>query len=59
MMREAFRDNDLKDASFTPRINPTSNELARRSNKNFNQRTMDHYMNKHRREEKSTDEIEY
>lgn len=44
---------------FKPKINPTSQDLARRSQKNFNQRTMDHYINKHKREEKSTNDIEF
>lgn len=58
-LREAYKDQDIKDASFKPDINPVSKELARRSCKNFNQRTMDLYLNKHRREERTTDEIEY
>lgn len=33
--------------------------LASRSAKNFNQRTMEHYINKHKREDRSPEAIEY
>ena len=58
-LQDLQKQRELQALTFTPNINKKTNELARNSAKNFNIRTMEHYNEKHRREDKSTEEIEY
>lgn len=53
-----MKDKDLEGVTFKPHLNIKSVEMANNSVTNFNKRTMDQYLNKHKREDRDADLIE-
>ena len=49
----------MKEFNYEPQLNKNSLRLAEDSAKNFNDRTMEHYIKKHQRNDRDPNEIEY
>lgn len=61
-LRQAYKEmkkQNTPDHKFEPIINPKSIKIAQDNQKSFTDRTMDMYINKHKRRDKDPDEIEY
>jgi len=58
-LKAAYKDKDIQGLKFEPDLNPRSLKLVEGSHKSFSDRTMDHYMNKHKRRDKDPNQIEF
>lgn len=58
-LQDQYKDKEVEGLSFAPKLNITSIKFASKSGSNFNERTMNHYKNKHNREDRDPEAIEY
>lgn len=57
-LRQAYKSKE-EEGTFKPAMNQRSSKLLTGTKKNFQERTMNQYLNKHKREDKHPDEIDY
>ena len=58
-MRQAYSQKEIEGLNFQPKLNARSVRMAQESQGNFSERTMGHYLNKHRRMDKDPNQIDY
>jgi len=58
-LKDVYKDKDIEGLKFQPNLNVNSLRLVQDSRKNFTDRTMDHYINKHKRMDRDPDQIEF
>lgn len=58
-LQEEYKHKEMQGLDFKPKLNIKSIKLSKNSNTNFNERTMNHYKNKHNREDRDPDLIDF
>ena len=51
-LRRELSDQEVRNLNFEPKLNPNSVRLVKETQKNFTDRTMGQYLNKHNRQDR-------
>ena len=59
LLRDAYQEKEVDQLKFEPQLNPNSLRIVQESAKTFNDRALDHYLNKSQRVDRDPNQIEF